>query len=128
MFFFSSINISYILILYFSFRYFNKYFFCFENSKCFDIFDFDINKYKNNYDLAFSLCISIICDTIFFFFYYNIFTLFTTSHLLFPFYIYEMILGIKSAKEKQLKMGEWFFLSLAFFFFFFWNIYIFRNN
>ena len=117
-FLFSSINISLILILYFSFRYFDKYFICLEKT-CFNIFTFDIDKYKNNYHLAFSLSLSIICDCIFFFFYYNIFTLFTTNHLIIPFYIYEMIITIKRAKKNKIEPIGWLMLSLTLFFMFF---------
>ena len=114
---FAFINLAYLLIL-LLFKLINRYVLCFE-TKCFTIFDFDTDSFDNsNFKLALSLIISIICDSIFFFFYYNIFNLFTTSHTLFCFYIYVSMHRIKNAKDNDLSLGGWFLISLAFIFIF----------
>ena len=113
---FSFINLLFIFFLQYSIRSINKNFLCLEET-CYNIFDFDGYFVNKNYLLSLSL--SIICDCIFLYFYYNIFSLFTTSHLIFPFYIYVMIYIIEKAKNDKLNAIGWILLFLAFFCIFF---------
>ena len=111
-FLFGLINLIYLL-LFFSLTLINRNPICFEN-KCFDIFDFDTGRFENNFILAFSIICSIFLDCIFFFLYYHIFNLFTTSHTIFNFSIYVMVLNVIEAKDNNLGLRGWLILSLAF--------------
>ena len=118
-FFFAAINLSYILILlFFKLTNMNRYVLCFQE-KCFNIFDYDLDQFKDNYKLAFTLIISFICDCIFFFFYYNIFNLCTTSHTLFPFFIYVSIYCIKDGQKHNLSSIGWVLMTIGIFLIFF---------
>ena len=109
-FLFGSVNLVYILIL-FSFTLINRNVICFEQ-KCFNIFNFDINN-KNTFFLVFIIFSSIIIDCIFFFSYFHILDLFTTSHTLFNFSINVMLLSIKTAIDNDLNLRGWLLISLA---------------
>ena len=115
-FLFGLINLIYLL-LFFSLTLINRNPICFEN-KCFDIFEFDTGSFKNNFNLAFSIICSIFLDCFFFFFYYYIFNLLTTSHIIFNCSIYLMMLNVVEAKDNNLSLRGWLFLSLAFIFVF----------
>ena len=111
---FGLIDLIFLLIL-LSFKLINRNVICFEQ-KCFDIFNYDTSNFKNNVNLAFSIIISIIFSCIFFFFFYHIFDLFTSSHIVFIFYIFVMVSSIKSAKNNNLSLGGWLLIFLAFIF------------
>ena len=115
-FIFGSVSLTYILIL-FSFTIINRNIICFDK-KCFDIFDYDTDSFENTFSLFIIMSISLIINCIFFFFYYHIFDLFTTSHTIFIFCVYEMMSSIKTAKDNNLSLGGWLLLSLAFIFIF----------
>ena len=115
-FFFAAVNLAYLFVL-LIIKIFNRNVLCFQ-SKCFNIFDYDLDQFDKDYKLVFTLIISFICDCIFFFFYYNIFNLCTTSHTLFCFYTYVSIYCVKDGKKNNLKTGGWILMSIAIFFIF----------
>ena len=115
-FIFGLVDLLYLLIL-FAFTLINRNVICFE-SKCFDIFNFDTDIFKNTFNLIFFIFISIIIDCIFFFLYYQIIDLFTTRYVFLSFYIIIMVSSIKTANDYNLNLGGWFLIFLAFIFIF----------
>lgn len=95
-FIFNFVNLIYIGIL-FILKQFNYRIFELDNTRL-NLFEFD---FENDLNVISGFIISIICNTIYFYFYYQISYFFTPSHMILPFFIYIIITDIENAIEEK---------------------------
>ena len=95
-FIFNFVNIIYIGILYIL-KHFNSRIWDLDNTRL-DLFAFSFEK---DAKVISAFIVSIICNTIYFYFYYKIFYYFTTCHMIIPIFIYIIIKDLENAIDEK---------------------------